>query len=505
MSLRRAFLIFASLALAVSACGGGGGSSPAPGGGSTPTPCPANFSGTAPGCTQISASGTIAIGTTPSSATLPSLAGYTASVQLPSASAATTASVTTSSQPPSGVTALSSVARRPRTVNTPLLYFTLVPNATVTLNGIPGFTVTLPASVSSNQSFYIAVFQAVTGWQSIAGPGVVSGQTVTFAPAAGSVVLTANQPLYFALYAGGVVPSPSPTPSPVPTFTPSPTSSPSTASAAHVYLTDNGELTAAIQHFTAQNGVVQQTLPSAHQFRVTSAAVAPDSTVYASAYQSSTGVGVFTRDLTFLRTIAPAANIAYLATDGGGNVYVSVSGGIEVYPPNATAGTPPLRVMNVPQNPIAVDAHGDVISLGSALISVYPPNSSGTVAPTRTITPASGIVFSSGVSADTANNIYVTGTLSGQNAVFVYAPTAQGAALPSRIITGPHANVGTPDIAVDAAGYVYVCCTQSLQSYAPGANGDVLPVGSFPVAYDHHAFLTSLAVGPNAVTSAGPP
>jgi hypothetical protein len=390
-------------------------------------------------------------------------------------------------------------------VNTPLLYFTLIPNASVTLNGIPGFAVTLPGTVSPNQSLYIAVFQAVTGWQTIAGPGAVSGQTVTFAQAAGSIVLTANQPLYFALYAGGIVPSPSPSPTPVATFTPSPTSSPSTASATHVFLADNGELSPAIQHFVAQNGVVQQTLATAHDFRVGSVAVAPDGTVYTGNYASATGVRAYTRDLTFLRTFASAASQAYLATDGGGNVYVSVSSGIQVYPPNAAPSTPPLRVMNVPQNPIAVDAHGDVISLGSGVISVYPPNSSGTVAPSRTIVPASGITFSTGVAADTANNIYVTGTLSGQTAVFVYAPAAQGAAAPSRIITGAHANVGTPGIAVDAAGYVYVCCAQGLQSYAPGANGDVSPVGSFSVSYDNHAFVTSIAVDPNAVTSAGPP
>ena len=160
----------------------------------------------------------------------------------------------------------------------------------------------------------------------------------------------------------------------------------------------------------------------------------------------------------------------------------------------------------MPQNLIAVDAHGDVISASATAITVYPPNSAGNVAATRTITPAPGITFSGGgVAADTANNIYVTGTLSGQNAIFVYAPSAQGAAAPSRIITGSHANVGTPDIAVDAAGYIYVCCTQALQSYAPSANGDVAPVGAYPITYDTHAFITSLAVTPNAVTSAGPP
>ncbi len=220
MTLLRFFPYLVGLALAVSACGGGGGGA-APGGGG-PTPCPAGFTGVAPACNPITASGTIALGTTASTAALPSAGGYTASVQLPSASPSTTASVTTSTQTPAGITALSSTLRRPLAVNSPLLYFTFVPAATVTLNGIPGFTITLPASVSPSQSFYLAFYQNGS-WQTFAGPGSVAGQTVTFAPATSSIVLTANQPVYFALYAGAVLPTPSPTPTPSPSPTPSPT------------------------------------------------------------------------------------------------------------------------------------------------------------------------------------------------------------------------------------------------------------------------------------------
>ncbi len=270
-----------------------------------------------------------------------------------------------------------------------------------------------------------------------------------------------------------------------------------------VYVTDSNDLFPRLQQFFAQNGVVQapQRVGGGHD--LDSAAVAPDGTFYTGKH-----VNAFARDLTFLRSFDPNTNPTSLATDGGGNVYVSTAANISVYPPGATDPTPPLRVMNVAatnQTVIFVDALGEVISLNSSTISVYPPKSSGAVTPTRTITPASGITFSGGVSADSANNIYVTGTLFTQNAILVYPPTAQGAASPSRIISGPTANVGTPLIAVDATGFIYVCCSAGLQSFAPTATGDARQVGAVSVDSGSHSIFTGVAVDPSAVTSAGPP
>ncbi|HET9095451.1 MAG TPA: hypothetical protein VFN37_02220 [Candidatus Baltobacteraceae bacterium] len=103
------------------------------------------------------------------------------------------------------------------------LYESFTAAATVTFNGIPGFTLTLPSSINTGgQTFYVALLvPGTTQWALAAeGPARVSGQTITFAEQSGSsVTLTAGQTYWFAFYS---VPMSSitPTPSPTPTATP---------------------------------------------------------------------------------------------------------------------------------------------------------------------------------------------------------------------------------------------------------------------------------------------
>jgi hypothetical protein len=272
---------------------------------------------------------------------------------------------------------------------------------------------------------------------------------------------------------------------------------------------DGGSFVSRTQQFFAQNGIVQvSTRQTAGEPYSLSAAIAPDGTVYIDAINSTARVvDVKSRDLTFQRSIAPDTSNGYLATDGGGNVYVSRTNGLKVYPPNSTSVAPPLRVItNVPQSPIAVDKHGNLIALSHSSVNVYPPNSTGIATAARTITPASGTAFGDAVSVDSSDNIYVVGTLFTQPAVFVYPPSANGAAPPSRYISGPHAFSGSVVIAVDAAGYLYACCAGGLQAFGTNASGDAAPISTFPVQImTVHSGPWSIAVDPNAVTNAGPP
>jgi DNA-binding beta-propeller fold protein YncE len=116
-----------------------------------------------------------------------------------------------------------------------LAYLGFTPSATFTFNSFPGFTYTLPSSISTaGESFYIAYLTpGASAWvEPAAGPASVSGQTLTFAPDSVSssisfpITLTAGDTYGFALY--DVASSPSPSPSPSPTVSPSSSSSPGT-------------------------------------------------------------------------------------------------------------------------------------------------------------------------------------------------------------------------------------------------------------------------------------
>jgi hypothetical protein len=112
----------------------------------------------------------------------------------------------------------------------------ITPSSSFTFSEAPGFTLTLPDSISTaGQDFYIAIFgPGATSWQLAAdGPAQVSGQTITFPPQPGAqVTLTAGQTYYFAFYSVPTPPSPSPSPSVSPSTSPSPSPSPSASPSA---------------------------------------------------------------------------------------------------------------------------------------------------------------------------------------------------------------------------------------------------------------------------------
>jgi hypothetical protein len=221
-----AFIVAASL---VAACGGSGSSGPIT---PTVTPCPAGYTGTAPSCTLAQSGSTSAALSTTAATTinLPPVGGYGGTTVFPASSGAATLTLAdqtaAAGSPPGGNPVLQGALRRaaqswgkvmPESsstnipINTPMLYLTITANATVSFTTSPTLTFTLPSA--STGPFYVAAFMG-GAWQTIAGPGTISGTTVTFTTGSGSFTLTSGVPVYLAFYTGGVLAAPTPTPTP---------------------------------------------------------------------------------------------------------------------------------------------------------------------------------------------------------------------------------------------------------------------------------------------------
>lgn len=214
-----AFVLSSAL---LAACGGGGGG----GGGYTPpqptaTPCPSGYTGTAPNCTPLSTnSGTFSVSASaPSTVIIPSAGGYNGTIVLPAGSVATTGTIATSVSTQNGHILQGVLKRSPQAAknlvmpaaqtNTAMLYFSMMTVADVEFSSIPSFSFTLPAA--SSGPFYLAVYTGDDGWQTLE-QGTVSGSIVTFPAIANEVAQFDSDPTFFALYTGGVLPTPSPTP-----------------------------------------------------------------------------------------------------------------------------------------------------------------------------------------------------------------------------------------------------------------------------------------------------
>lgn len=259
MNKRAAFVLaFAATAL-LAACGGGGGGASSGGGGgvipppsTTPTPSPTPSTGT-------SNSSTIPVSTAPGNATLPPVGAYTGIISLPAANAATNLVLTASTVLPAGLPPVAGHlkpaknARTTLSLGTPLLFISITPQANVSFNGTPGFTVSVPAAgaAAAAATYFIALYTGV--WSTISGPVSVSGSgSVVFAATSTPVTLTAGVTYTFVLYSSSSVTggSASPSASPTPTATPTPTAAP--LSGSNVACTSFGTTTASI-------GVLPQT------------------------------------------------------------------------------------------------------------------------------------------------------------------------------------------------------------------------------------------------------
>lgn len=207
MRARFAFFGAAVLAAALAACGGGGG------GGNPPPTSPPTATPTAP--PSGSPAQNVTLGTTPTSAPFPSGAGISGSVALPGGSGSATLSV--GATPPAGTVAIQLRRRAATTGNTAVAYVSFTATSAVTMNGIPGFTATLPSSAPTGT--YWEAFDddpslaspapQAAAWVSTTTTGQAGapGVQVTFsALTTPTITLAAGQSLYLAVYIGNYIP-----------------------------------------------------------------------------------------------------------------------------------------------------------------------------------------------------------------------------------------------------------------------------------------------------------
>jgi subtilisin family serine protease len=223
-----------AIAFVLGGCGGGGGGGSSPVPGATPTPPVVST----PSPTPLPGSSTASIPVSPGSAASgtfgPVSGGFSGTVTLPAASAASTLSATLwpGNSQPVGTPAIQNLRRRPQNIGAQnivaIAFVTVTPSATVTFPKTPDFTFTATFPVAQVAAFaYVAEYDptkpAGTGWTTIEGPALAAGNTLTFTGAPPPITLQAGVTYGFLLF---TVPQALPTPGPAPSTTPAPVPSP---------------------------------------------------------------------------------------------------------------------------------------------------------------------------------------------------------------------------------------------------------------------------------------
>lgn len=215
-----------------------------------------------------------------------------------------------------------------------------------------------------------------------------------------------------------------------------------------------------------------------------------------------------------------------LALDAAGNVYVTNANSVNVYgastfghndkPAQHIAGG--KTGLDYPRG-IAVDASGDIYVANDASrsfrpdsITVYAPGATGNVKPIREIRGIrTGLVRPSGIAIDAAGNLYVAnGSNSyGPGTIAEFAPGADGNALPVSSIGGSNTQLSDniSALALDGSGNLYVANDAvddtNVTIYAQGASGNVAPIHAISGSSTGLANLNSLAVDTNGDVFAG--
>ncbi len=198
-----------SVVLALAACGGGGGG----GGGSvppgpTPTPGGTSTSSTQTFTASTGGATTVTFGTI--------TGGITAKLLVPpTTSGSGPATATLTATPPSGTPAVSSAARRPKTIGgtiVPLAYFTITANSSLSFGQTPAVLLTTPTPTTYA---YIAAYDPVNGWVAIAGPGTLVGGQYVINPTDENYQVAAGQTGNFAIFGSSSLISVNPPNSPV--------------------------------------------------------------------------------------------------------------------------------------------------------------------------------------------------------------------------------------------------------------------------------------------------
>ena len=200
---------------------------------------------------------------------------------------------------------------------------------------------------------------------------------------------------------------------------------------------------------------------------------------------------------------------ARITVDSSGKIYVANGlsdagdyGSVTIYPAGSYGAGPPIATiagdttgLTYPLG-IGLDSSDNIFVLNSDnAITVYPAGSSGDVTPKATINiDGSRERFPTSMAVSPRGDIYVVNR--GRPAsVSVYPAGSDGDAKPIAVIAGLHTKLASPSaVAVDHSGDIYVTdqgpeiCTNlsgcipigsgSVNVYAPGSNGDVMPIAS---------------------------
>ena len=167
---------------------------------------------------------------------------------------------------------------------------------------------------------------------------------------------------------------------------------------------------------------------------------------------------------------------------------------VTVYAAGAMGNAKPIQTiagsntgLNNPYD-VAVDADGDIYVVnGNNSVTVYAGGATGNVAPMQTISGSNtGLNLPLGIALDPVNgDIYVANAGEGAStpqSVTIYAPGATGNVAPIGTIEGANTGLSEPaGLVLDASGNIYVPNLNNGQGasvtvYAAGATGNVVPM-----------------------------
>jgi YVTN family beta-propeller protein len=433
------------VALVVSACGGGGG-----GNASAGLP-----QGSAPGAAMPTATRTYLLNAAAGSYDLPSLSGFRGSLALPAAMVPpdTRLELTSSLTAPADAPVLDA-ARRTQATGTfnDYFYTTIRLSNTVTFPTLPGFSVTLPATIApAGLQFFYAISnpKPASGTQAqyrTEGPATVAEGIASFAPSATALTLKAGQSYTLAFYAvSAIAAKPTPTPR------------------GKIYVANSGNNT--VTTYSTDGTPTTPTITSGLNSPV-SVAVDAAGKIYVANIGNNTVTAYNPNGSRTTPTITGLSGPEGVAVDAAGKIYVlNASGGPEddglvtTYTANGTPTTPTITTGFISRG-LAVDASGKiyVASYSYGGVTIYEADG------TQTTSPFGGISGAQAVALDpTGKIVCIGGLISVIRAFhfFGYVSCYAADGTPTIAQLGGEGYPQVTGVAVDVAGNLYVATPSS--------------------------------------------